>query len=293
MAEASAAAPLCLPPRPLDRPPRVALPAGTCDCHFHVFREGLPLAAERGYTPTHGDARRLARASPPPSASRAASSCSRASTAPTTASCSRRWPRIPTRLRGVVVIPPDTARGRDRPPAPARRARRPDQPARTGPGSPSTRSPTSRAWSARSAGTCSSWSAPSRSPTVAGARGAAGDARRHRPPRPDPARRRRVRRGRHRTAAPPRHRRRLRQALGPLPAGAGARLPRPRPAGRAPGPEPSRAAALGHRLAAHRPLRQRARRRGPGRHRPRLAPRRRRCAQRVLVANPQALYWAA
>jgi predicted TIM-barrel fold metal-dependent hydrolase len=51
MIENSTAAPLCLPPRPLDRPPRVALPPGTCDCHFHVFREGLPLAAERGYTP--------------------------------------------------------------------------------------------------------------------------------------------------------------------------------------------------------------------------------------------------
>jgi predicted TIM-barrel fold metal-dependent hydrolase len=28
------------------------LPAGACDCHFHVFREGLPLAPEREYTPS-------------------------------------------------------------------------------------------------------------------------------------------------------------------------------------------------------------------------------------------------
>ena len=37
-------APLCLPPWPLQRRPRTVLPAGACDCHFHVFREGLPLA---------------------------------------------------------------------------------------------------------------------------------------------------------------------------------------------------------------------------------------------------------
>ena len=45
-------APLCLPPRPLQRRPRTVLPAGACDCHFHVFREGLPLAPEREYTPS-------------------------------------------------------------------------------------------------------------------------------------------------------------------------------------------------------------------------------------------------
>jgi predicted TIM-barrel fold metal-dependent hydrolase len=28
------------------------LPAGACDCHFHVFREGLPLAPVRDYTPS-------------------------------------------------------------------------------------------------------------------------------------------------------------------------------------------------------------------------------------------------
>ena len=129
MAENSAAAPLCLPPRPLDRPPRVALPPGTCDCHFHVFRDGLPLAARARLHATHGDARRLAR------------------------------PRRPTIgiWRGIVVQPasvygtdnrallealaahPDTpARRRrrsprhrprrGRPPARCRRARRPDQP---------------------------------------------------------------------------------------------------------------------------------------------------------------------
>jgi predicted TIM-barrel fold metal-dependent hydrolase len=42
-------APLCLPPRPLGISP--ALPAGAVDCHFHVFREGAPLATQRSYTP--------------------------------------------------------------------------------------------------------------------------------------------------------------------------------------------------------------------------------------------------
>jgi len=40
---------LCLPPRPLGTTP--ALPAGTVDCHVHVFREGAPLATQRSYTP--------------------------------------------------------------------------------------------------------------------------------------------------------------------------------------------------------------------------------------------------
>lgn len=48
---ADAEAPLALPPRPLDRPPRQRLPAGTIDCHFHVFRDGAPLATPRNYTP--------------------------------------------------------------------------------------------------------------------------------------------------------------------------------------------------------------------------------------------------
>jgi predicted TIM-barrel fold metal-dependent hydrolase len=51
MADGSREAPLCLPPRPPARPPRPTLPPGTCDCHFHVFAEGAPLADRRSYTP--------------------------------------------------------------------------------------------------------------------------------------------------------------------------------------------------------------------------------------------------
>jgi len=32
--------------------PRRPLPRGACDCHFHVFDAGFPLAEPRGYTPT-------------------------------------------------------------------------------------------------------------------------------------------------------------------------------------------------------------------------------------------------
>ena len=42
---------VCLPPRPLQRRPKAPLPAGSCDCHFHVFTEGAPLATPRNYTP--------------------------------------------------------------------------------------------------------------------------------------------------------------------------------------------------------------------------------------------------
>lgn len=44
-------APLCLPLEPLGRAPRVRLPDGTVDTHFHVFRTGAPLASPRSYTP--------------------------------------------------------------------------------------------------------------------------------------------------------------------------------------------------------------------------------------------------
>jgi predicted TIM-barrel fold metal-dependent hydrolase len=44
-------APLCLPPRPLDRPPLAQVPEGTVDAHFHVFKPGAPLNTPRSYTP--------------------------------------------------------------------------------------------------------------------------------------------------------------------------------------------------------------------------------------------------
>ncbi len=46
-------APLCLPPRAPTRAPDFALPAGTCDCHMHIFgpRADYPLAEARNYTP--------------------------------------------------------------------------------------------------------------------------------------------------------------------------------------------------------------------------------------------------
>jgi predicted TIM-barrel fold metal-dependent hydrolase len=51
MNAAEAEAPLCLPRLPLWRLPAKALPEGTIDTHFHVFRSGAPLATPRSYTP--------------------------------------------------------------------------------------------------------------------------------------------------------------------------------------------------------------------------------------------------
>lgn len=50
MSEVEAAA-LCLPPRPLRNGGELRLPPGTCDCHFHVFAPGAPLTNPRSYTP--------------------------------------------------------------------------------------------------------------------------------------------------------------------------------------------------------------------------------------------------
>lgn len=44
-------APLCLPPQPLRNPKQLRLPAGSCDTHFHVFAPDAPLATPRSYTP--------------------------------------------------------------------------------------------------------------------------------------------------------------------------------------------------------------------------------------------------
>jgi predicted TIM-barrel fold metal-dependent hydrolase len=46
-----AMAELCLPPRPLRNPRDLRLPPGSCDAHFHVFAPGAPLASPRSYTP--------------------------------------------------------------------------------------------------------------------------------------------------------------------------------------------------------------------------------------------------
>ncbi|XKM41204.1 amidohydrolase family protein [Rhizobium ruizarguesonis] len=51
MSAADMEAPLGLPRRPLTRLPRAALPQGTVDTHFHVFRVGAPLNTPRSYTP--------------------------------------------------------------------------------------------------------------------------------------------------------------------------------------------------------------------------------------------------
>lgn len=42
---------LCLPPRPLRNADDLRLPPGTCDSHLHVFAAGAPLASPRNYTP--------------------------------------------------------------------------------------------------------------------------------------------------------------------------------------------------------------------------------------------------
>ena len=44
-------APLCLPPRPLRNPSGLRLPENTCDTHFHVFAPQAPLVSPRSYTP--------------------------------------------------------------------------------------------------------------------------------------------------------------------------------------------------------------------------------------------------
>lgn len=44
-------APLCLPPRPWRNPAGLRLPENSCDTHFHVFSRDAPLASPRSYTP--------------------------------------------------------------------------------------------------------------------------------------------------------------------------------------------------------------------------------------------------
>ena len=46
----SEAPPLCAAPDPQPRAPQIPVPAGACDCHFHVFDEPSPQVAERSYT---------------------------------------------------------------------------------------------------------------------------------------------------------------------------------------------------------------------------------------------------
>jgi predicted TIM-barrel fold metal-dependent hydrolase len=46
-----AAIPTCLPPVRETRQARLELPAGSVDCHTHVFVDGYPMIPERGYNP--------------------------------------------------------------------------------------------------------------------------------------------------------------------------------------------------------------------------------------------------
>ncbi len=47
--------PTCLPPVRDTRHSRLAVPPGSVDCHTHVFVDGYPLIAERGYNPPQSD----------------------------------------------------------------------------------------------------------------------------------------------------------------------------------------------------------------------------------------------
>ena len=42
---------LCDPPRPVAKKPKVTLPKGACDCHFHIFDAPSHFVEERFYTP--------------------------------------------------------------------------------------------------------------------------------------------------------------------------------------------------------------------------------------------------
>ena len=41
---------ICAPPLPVTQKPKTALPAGTCDCHFHIFDDPSMQVPERSYT---------------------------------------------------------------------------------------------------------------------------------------------------------------------------------------------------------------------------------------------------
>src|SRR5882757_444551 len=50
----------CPPPDPKPRRPHIAVPAGSCDCHAHVFDAGrYSYQANRGYTPPDNPVERL------------------------------------------------------------------------------------------------------------------------------------------------------------------------------------------------------------------------------------------
>jgi predicted TIM-barrel fold metal-dependent hydrolase len=106
-ADAAEPAPICLPPRPIARSPRTQLPPGTCDCHFHVFAEGAPLAEPRSYTPrmeTLTGWLRLAEAAGIARGVLVQPSVYGLDNSVLLAALAAR----PDRLRGVVVIGPDT-----------------------------------------------------------------------------------------------------------------------------------------------------------------------------------------
>lgn len=101
-------APLCLPPIVLSGSPRERLPAGTVDSHFHVFDPAAPLNVPRSYTPqmlgltdwrAYADMVGIARGVlVQPSVYGLDNSVLLAALA-----------RQPDRLRGVVVIAPETS----------------------------------------------------------------------------------------------------------------------------------------------------------------------------------------
>lgn len=101
--------PVCLPPLPPVAQPGLRLPAGSCDCHIHVFAapDAHPFAAGRGYTPpivTVDDYVGVMAAFGIDRAVLVQPSVYGTDNAVLVEALTRQ----PERLRGVVVIPPDT-----------------------------------------------------------------------------------------------------------------------------------------------------------------------------------------
>ncbi len=72
------------PPDPNPRKPRLVAPPGSWDTHFHVYAPHLfPFAEKRRYTPPAAPVEHYLQINSAHRAASAASSCSRACTAPT------------------------------------------------------------------------------------------------------------------------------------------------------------------------------------------------------------------